>query len=358
LAGEYRVSHDARRWRGLLVFRFRRTNRAVVGVAISVAMTVALTAPAEAAPDETYTVAVIGDVPYGPALIDQFPTFIGKINADPDVRMVTHLGDIKNGSSVCSDGYFDLIARDFALFRDPLVFTPGDNEWTDCHRVNNGAFNPLERLAQLREVFFPNPGKTLGQHSVAVRSQAKQGYPENVTYTRNDVAFAALHVVGSNNGLLPWAGLGLTEPTPEQLLEVQSRTAADLALIHAVFAQATDDGNRAVVLQMQADMFDPTVSTPSFEDYSAFQPIVQAIVDESAAFDGPVYLFDGDSHVFNVDHPLAAGSTWLGFYDVTGTADNLTRITVVGSTLGETEWLKVTTHSTGAPLTWEQIPAS
>jgi len=343
---------------GLLMFRFRRTNLAVVGVAIGVALTGALTVPAEAAPDETYTVAVIGDVPYGPALIDQFPAFIGKINADPDVRMVTHVGDIKNGSSVCSDDYFDLIARDFALFRDPLVYTPGDNEWTDCHRVNNGAFNPLERLTQLREVFFADPGKTLGQQRVAVKSQAKQGFPENVTYTRNDVAFAALHVVGSNNSLLPWSGLGLTEPTPEQRLEERARTAADLALIHNVFERATDDGNRAVVLQMQADMFDPTVPAPSFDDYSAFQPIVQALVAESSAFDGPVYLFDGDSHVFNVDHPLATGSTWLGFYGATGTADDLTRITVVGATLGVTEWLKVTTHNKGAPLTWEQIPAS
>jgi hypothetical protein len=105
-------------------------------------------------------------------------------------------------------------------------------------------------------------------------------------------------------------------------------------------------------------MFDPTVASPQFSDYSAFKPIVQAIIDEASAFDGPVYLFNGDSHVYNEDHPLASGSSWLSFYGVTGTADNLTRITVNGSDLGEIGWLKVTRHSVGQPLTWQQIPAS
>jgi hypothetical protein len=70
------------------------------------------------------------------------------------------------------------------------------------------------------------------------------------------------------------------------------------------------------------------------------------------------YLVSGDSHLYNVDAPLAAGSSWLPFYGITGTADNLTRITVNGSSLGESDWLKLTTHSVGAPLTWQLIPAT
>ena len=72
-----------------------------------------------------------------------------------------------------------------------------------------------------------------------------------------------------------------------------------------------------MVLLTQADMFDPTVPNPAYADYSAFQPIVQAIAEESAAFDGPVYLFNGDSHVFN-QRPARwpPGSPWLSFYGV------------------------------------------
>jgi len=335
----------------------RQAAKATALVAGLAGLVLGTQATAQAAQrDETYAIAVIGDVPYGGMLIEHFPAFIGQINADPDVRMVTHLGDIKNGSSVCSDDYFNLIRDDFALFRRPLVYTPGDNEWTDCHRVNNGAYNPLERLAKLRSTFFADPGTTLGRQQVAVTAQ--DGYPENVRYTRNGISFAALNIPGSNNSTLPWSGLGYTAPTAEQLAEVSGRTAADLALLDDVFAQAKADGNRAVVLQIQADMFDPTVTDPSWSDYSAFQPIVRKIVEESNAFAGPVYLLNGDSHVYNVDQPLATGSSWLSFYGVTGAADNLTRITVNGSSLGEKGWLKVTTHSIGAPLTWETVPAS
>ena len=52
-------------------------------------------------------------------------------------------------------------------------------------------------------------------------------------------------------------------------------------------------------------MFDPTVSGPAYADYFAFTPIVRALVEESQNFHGPVYLFNGDSHVYNSDHPLS-----------------------------------------------------
>jgi hypothetical protein len=125
--------------------------------------------PATAADDtptynskDAFTFGVIGDIPYGDAEIAKFPSRIQDINADRDLGFVAHVGDIKNGSSVCSDGYFSYIRAQFDTFEHPLFFTPGDNEWVDCHRTNNGAYNPLERLDKLREVFFDEPGKTLG----------------------------------------------------------------------------------------------------------------------------------------------------------------------------------------------------
>ncbi|HEX5331492.1 MAG TPA: hypothetical protein VFW79_02510 [Cellulomonas sp.] len=301
-----------------------------------------------------FTFAVIGDIPYGTAQIANFPHVIQQINADPAVQLVDHLGDIKSGSTVCSDEYFAQVKAQFDTFVDPLVYTVGDNEWTDCHRPSNGSYNPLERLAAIRTVFFPRPGFTLGQHAVHVTSQAALGFPEDVRYTRADVAFAALHVVGSNNSLAPWTGN--TGPTPEQAAEVSARTAAVIASIRATFHEARAEHNRAVVLLTQADMFDPTVVNPSFADYSAFQPIVRAIAHESAQFHGPVYLFNGDSHVYNDDQPLAAGSPWLSFYGVDSAVPNLTRVTIDGST-GVNNYLRVTVdpHSP-AVLSWTRVP--
>lgn len=306
--------------------------------------------------DKAFTFAVIGDIPYGADQIAKFPRRVDEINADPQVQWVDHLGDIKSGSSQCTDQYFADIRAQFDRFADPLVYTPGDNEWTDCHRANNGSFNPLERLAKIRQVFFPQPGQTLGRNPARVTAQTRQGYPENVQYERSKVAFAAVHIVGSNNSLAPWTGN--TTATAEQTVEVLGRTAAGVGLIRDTFRLATSHRDRAVVLLTQADMFDPTVTAPEFADYYAFQPIVQAIAAEAAAFSGTVYLINGDSHAFQQDQPLAAGSTWPAFYGLDTPVDNLSRITIEGSTALD-EWLKVTVTRKGPEvLTFQRVPFS
>ncbi|MEU6787396.1 hypothetical protein ABZ912_50105 [Nonomuraea angiospora] len=38
----------------------------------------------------------------------------------------------------------------FGTFDDPFVLTPGDNEWTDCHRTAAGGYAPTERLDAVR----------------------------------------------------------------------------------------------------------------------------------------------------------------------------------------------------------------
>ncbi|MGY4643009.1 hypothetical protein [Cellulomonas sp. URHB0016] len=302
-----------------------------------------------------YTFAVIGDIPYGAAQIAAFPTWIDEINA-ADPQLTFHVGDIKNGSSRCNDPYYTLIRSDFDRFEAPLVYTPGDNEWTDCHRASNGSYVPLERLAYDRAVFFARPGWSLGQHPVRLDSEARQGFPENVRLRRHGVDFAVVHVVGSNDGLQPWDGLGNAVATPEQVAAEKSRMANALTVVRDTFATARQRHDRAVTVLLQADMFDAT-STPAWTDISAFQPLVQTLVDECSRFDGQVYLVNGDSHLYNADRPLATGSPWLRPYGVAGSADNLRRITVDGSS-NNTDWLRVTINHPGAAdvLSWERIP--
>lgn len=335
----------------------RRWHRSVLAVAAMGGLigTVVGAEPASGSrPKDDYTFAVIGDIPYSDAQVADFPKVVAQINADPAVQWVDHLGDIKRGSAVCSDEYFQLIKDDFDQFEDPLVYTFGDNEWTDCHRTNNGGYNPLERLAKVREMFFPQAARTLGRHGARVQSQADQGIPENVRWERADVAFAALHVVGSNNSLVPWTGN--TTATPEQTAEVLARTAAVSQLVHETFADARDDHSRAVVLLLQADMFDPTVTDPRFASFYSFQPIVATIAREAAAFGRPVYLFNGDSHVFNSDNPLAEGSKWLQFYGIDRPVPNVSRVTVDGETAAD-NYVRVTVHGHGPQvLTWTRVP--
>ena len=337
-----------------------RLRRALLVVSGALLLASAFASPAGAAPRDDpkhgYTFAVIGDIPYGAPAAEAFPGVVDRINADPDVELVAHVGDIKSGSTLCSDEYFAFVRSQFDRFADPLVYTPGDNEWTDCHRINNGAYNALERLGTIRETFFDRPGRTLGERSARIQSQQRYGYPENVQWSKAGVTFAAVHIVGSNNGMAPWTGN--TAPTPEQTAEVIGRTAASIEGIHDAFAAARSQRSRAVMIMTQADMFDTTVvdPAPTFAGYYAFQPIVQALVNESRTFRGPVYLVNGDSHVYNEDRPLAAGSNCLGFYGVSGTAGNLTRITVDGADNAD-RYLKFVVQRRGAEvLTWQRVP--
>lgn len=320
---------------------------------VAVAASVAVAVPGHADTPAPYSFAAIGDIPYGTTEIARFPAKIAKINEDTDLQFTAHVGDIKNGSTRCDTSYFEWIRDQFNTFAKPLVYSPGDNEWTDCHRVNNGAFNPLERLDTVRNVFFAgHVGTTLGATTMPVHAE-QAGYPENVWWRGGGVTFVDAHVVGSNNSLKPWDGLGYTEPTVKQVQEERARTNADIDNISRAFDVARANNDRAVVIFLQADMFDPTY-VPTWSDISAFQPIVRGLVRLSAKWGKPVYLIDGDSHVYNVDHPLATGSTWLATYGVTGAADNLTRITVDGSSAVH-DYVKFTVNPDGDPLAWQQI---
>ncbi|HXV32527.1 MAG TPA: metallophosphoesterase family protein [Gaiellaceae bacterium] len=160
------------------------------------------------------TLAVIGDTPYGEAQYLAFPGLIADVNADPEADLVLHVGDIKSGSTLCTDAYFAGIRAYFDAFADPVVYTPGDNEWIDCHRANNGGYHPLDRLAAIRSAFFPEPGTTIGGREKAVLTQADEpGYGEfveNQLWLQSRTAFSVVHVVGSNNDLQPWFGAAET----------------------------------------------------------------------------------------------------------------------------------------------------
>jgi hypothetical protein len=294
------------------------------------------------------TYAVIGDTPYGTPQIENFPNDVAEINADPQVSLVMHLGDIKNGSTQCSTSYFEQIRTDFNGFLDPFVYTPGDNEWTDCHRANNGAYWPAgpvlngdsrpARLEEIRRIFFDNPGWTLGQHPRRVQYQP--GYAENVLWDEAGVEFGDLNIPGSNNDWQPW----FEQPrTSSQIEEVTNRTNADIAWMDRIFDRARDEHARAVAIGIQADMWDPAiVGEPAFYDH--FTPIVQALANEALHFHGQVLLLNGDSHQFVDDHPLAEPGKPQNrtIYGITQEVPNLRRITVNGSTTPCHEWLKLT----------------
>src|SRR4051794_38323410 len=188
-----------------------RRHRGVHAAAI-LAFTAAVAAPAAAAGGgpgghrdhhASFTYAVYGDAPYGTTPTDTTetdatPAFISAVNADKAVSAVLHVGDIHSGSQYCTQAYDLQIAELWSHFNDPMVYTPGDNEWSDCHKTKEGGGaynagtgqidyardangnlvdyaggNPVDNLALVRSIFFPTPGGTLGGGSLRVLSQAQ-----------------------------------------------------------------------------------------------------------------------------------------------------------------------------------------
>jgi hypothetical protein len=318
--------------------------------------------PINANSKERYTLAVIGDFPYGDVKLGDLPNLISEINGDPKVDLVAHLGDIKAGKNTpCTDEYFSKVETLFDGFDDPFVYTPGDNEWTDCHVAtkNNGLYTPTERLQAIRNLFFPVAGQTLGGRKKQVLSQASDAanaaYIENAMWMESQVVFATLNITGSNNDLVSWetplpADAG---NYPSQAEEQTARAQANSAWLAQAFATAAANHAAGVVLMFQADMWDQ--AEPSL---SGFGALVQQIGSLAAEFGKPVLLLEGDSHAFRVDQPYSASSPLHALHAATPIADNVTRIVVEGSDAGRTEYLRLTVdpRNDNGLFTWERVP--
>jgi hypothetical protein len=357
----------------------------LVAAALSAACAASL--PVHAGDMNPTTLAVIGDWPYGTVLFNNANLLINSVNADPAVRLLMHVGDIHSGSQPCTSagfvplvgalpdsarpGYNQSVHFFFQQFRVPVVYTPGDNEWTDCHKNKQGASGaPLRELASVRELFFAKPGRTLGRNEKEVHSQAidfnpafpaDKDYVENVMWEQSSVVFVTVNMPGSNNDGLPWNGVAdkttLSGPflnEDARKAEVANRTAAAKRWLEAAFHEAEEDAAVGVVIGLQADMWDPAaVNGDGLEGYTEF---VQKLADLSTHFNRPVLLINGDSHLFGSDRPLADPTSATGQIHKTQAVPNLTRITVQGSTNSPAEWLRLTVDPrTPGVFSWRNV---
>ena len=125
-------------------------------------------------PEQNFAFGLWGDMPYAKAKDGpKIPALIADMNKS-DIAFSLYDGDIKDGSSKCTDDAFDDAIKMFGEFKKPVVYVPGDNEWTDCHRMNNGGYDNLERLAYLRKTMFANGG-VFGAENCRVDHQGKPG---------------------------------------------------------------------------------------------------------------------------------------------------------------------------------------
>ncbi|WP_313953799.1 metallophosphoesterase family protein [Accumulibacter sp.] len=248
-----------------------------------------------AADAESWRFAVIGDTPYSDYEERQLPRMLADIAAEyPD--LVIHAGDFKNSSMVCSDDVFLARRALFDASPVPLIYTPGDNEWTDCRQLIAGHFDPQERLNKLREIFFATP-RSRGKGTLAVE-QHPGGHPEQLRWRLGPVLFVSLNVPGPDNNF----GKG-----QEASQEFLARNPAVIEWLEQGFATARRERAAGLVIVMQAN--------PGFKDAAAglahvgYRQLLETLQRETLAFPGQVLLIHGDTHWQRVDHPLRHPAT-------------------------------------------------
>jgi hypothetical protein len=296
---------------------------------------------AEDLPRSGDSFALIGDTPYGSLEVQKLDVVIDEINRSRNVRFVVHTGDVKDGSERCDDELLLRRFQQFQRFQAAFIVTPGDNDWTDCHRSSNGGYLPTERLAKFRQIFYPDPSRTTGQRPAVVQSQSTfsgfETYVENVMWRFNGTTMATVHVVGSANNLAPWNQLDATDtvarPRPDRIAEFRAREAAALAWIDTVFDAATQSDSAGVMIAMQADpRFEIPAGAPARK---GFDRILDKLAQRAVAFRRPVLLAHGDSHRYRVDQPLAVPGAPPG----SATLKNFTRVENFGSP--HVHWLEI-----------------
>jgi hypothetical protein len=284
----------------------------------SVFLALSLLCVATLARSQGFQFIALGDLPYGHASQAPYRALIDRINQLAPAFSV-HVGDIKSGSTLCSDEEFAAQWAHFQRYTGAVVYTPGDNEWTDCHRANNGAHDPLERLAALRQRFFTE-GRSLGQRPIAVENQSRQQpaharYVENQRWQHQGVVFATVHVVGSNNNF--------EVRDPAAVREFFERDAANVAWLESTFEQARRANAQALVVALQADMFESRSVWEDFPSWSGFRRVIgETLLPLARQWGKPVLVVHGDTHRFRIDQPFTLDNKPLA---------NITRLIVPGA---------------------------
>jgi hypothetical protein len=300
-----------------------------------------------------YAIGLWGDLPYSAVQETVgLPNLIADMNSQ-QLAFTVHDGDLKTGNAapICNDALYTRALGWFGSLEAPAVFTPGDNDWVDCDRPNNGGFSSLERLTHERQVFFSTPN-TLGQRTFVQEVQSTplclgerpdhsrfpQRCVENRRWTYGRVTYATLNIQGTCNNL---CGDG-ADPG-----EYAARNPAVIAWMRETFAEAKSLGSVAVMLIGQADVgFESSVRNPntliqlpSITDPDGYFDFLVALREEVIAFRRPVAFVHGDTHYFRVDRPFLNinGVRLENFTRVETFGDNASNVTLTN----DVQWVKV-----------------
>ena len=268
---------------------------AALGIYVGMANGAGPASPGQGRGPDTYTIGLFGDMPYNALGKAQYPNLLADVNS-AKVSFSVFDGDLKaGGDGACVDSLYTTSIAHFNTLDRPLVWLPGDNDWTDCwgrYGPGTGGFDPIERLNHERQL-LASTDQSLGQKTLTLTRESSEGganalYSENVRWSYGPVVYIGLNVQGSNDNY-PYAGVdGETRPQSEidrQRAEEVARKAADIHWLDEGFAFARQTGATGVMVIWQADPnFNNEQHLPDARSYDAFAGYVNALRADTIAF--------------------------------------------------------------------------
>jgi hypothetical protein len=259
-----------------------------------------IVSPVKVSGQSSFQFLATGDLPYSPEQDTDYRRLLKQSEAE-DFEFLMHVGDFKGQSFPCSDDEFLKIRDLFRNYSKPVVYTPGDNEWTDCHGVGS---DPIERLDKLRQLFFKD-AKTLRLDKLNAVHQSRDPkfteYAENYRFSKSGVSFIVSHVVGSNNNFRP-------DHIPS-MKEFDARNQANVKFLRESFAKAIREDAAGVVLVIHAN---PDFEKGAKEGFKDFLTVMREVL---TTYRKPVVCIHGDTHYYRIDKPLKddSGAVYMNF---------------------------------------------
>ena len=248
------------------------------------------------------------------------------INAYDPVFSI-HAGDVKSGGGSCGELNYLRFEDLINSFNHPAFLSLGDNGWTDCYRLSNGNYDPLDRLDYMRDRFYEGKGKGKGRKLGKGTAKTVLGsgefeyntfdkdYPEMHWWIYGHVMYVNAHIVGSNNALYDGVDRGcdpflnIIDPGCMMAIdESEERTMVANELVSAAFEVAEKKDLAGVLVAIQANMFGgPCNADRSVCDINqdvsmtnGFTDFWENLIEKTLEFGKPVVLFHGDSHYYQV----------------------------------------------------------
>ncbi|VXC22641.1 conserved exported hypothetical protein [Burkholderia sp. 8Y] len=270
------------------------------------------------------------------------------IARDRNIGFIVYDGNVKGASEACRDSIYQSRRDLLDASRTPLVLLLGQHDWADCGSTHGGAYDPVERLDFVRQLFFAD-ANSLGQNPLTLTRESEvarfRPFRDNVRWQAGGIAFIGLNAPSPNNHYSTAGGRNG---------EFEDRSVATTFWLDHAAESARRAGMRALVILLQGDpdfaryerrdRFAWLRFSRSNEPRDGFLELKRALVKAAETFRGPVIVIHkteaSEPNGFHIDQPLRN--------DKGLTVTNLTRV-ALSLKRPQSQWLELTSDARWHP---------